>query len=246
MTRRFTKFERLTHCLFSNFLFGDRPDCTEYNNLILTYKNIDKKTFFSIPVHFRSIDDIVKELEKPSDLKWPCRNEQEVQHWSAVNVHCTTSKWSDRIDFSFVVVAYWSQDDPTGCIGWSDLQVFSQSKYCMHNGAQYHTVVSTNQWFGIWGFHHWATSRKRVQHTSQLYYCSDGISGWIKNAIIICGLCNYPIKFNCNVHIFALSLDFSSNFNVNPNGLHCQKFDWLMRRMQHVTHHTIYQMKGPP
>lgn len=65
-----------------SFFFSNRPENTEYNSLILTYKNIDKKTFFSIPVHFRSIDDIIKELEKPSELKWPCRTEKEVQHQS--------------------------------------------------------------------------------------------------------------------------------------------------------------------
>lgn len=147
---------------FFNFLFYDSPENTEYNSLILTYKNIDKKTFFSIPVHFRSIDDIIKELEKPNDLKWPCRTEKEVQITDSPSMH---KKISNGTDF-FFVAAYWSHDDPTWCVGWPDLQVFSQSKSCMYNGTEYHTVVSVHQWFGIWGFHHWATKWKRVQYTS--------------------------------------------------------------------------------
>lgn len=29
-------------------------------------------------MHFKSIDDIIKELDKPVELKWPCRTEKEV------------------------------------------------------------------------------------------------------------------------------------------------------------------------
>lgn len=50
----------------------------EIIKLILTYKNIDKRTFFSIPIQFKNIDDIIKELEKPDELKWPCSSEKEV------------------------------------------------------------------------------------------------------------------------------------------------------------------------
>ncbi|XP_031633200.1 vacuolar protein sorting-associated protein 13B isoform X2 [Contarinia nasturtii] len=50
----------------------------EINELILTYKNIDKRSFFSVPVHFKTINDIIKELEKPNELKWPCRFEKEL------------------------------------------------------------------------------------------------------------------------------------------------------------------------
>lgn len=61
------------------FVLISRPENTEYNSLILTYKNIDKKTFFSIPIHFKNIDDIIKELEKPHELVWPNRLEKEVR-----------------------------------------------------------------------------------------------------------------------------------------------------------------------
>lgn len=50
----------------------------EFTDLILTYKNIDKRTFFAIPMHFKNIDDIIKELDKPNELKWPCGFEKEV------------------------------------------------------------------------------------------------------------------------------------------------------------------------
>src|ERR1044071_1763692 len=65
------KIQKIILTLDFFFVFNS-PENTEYNSLILTYKNIDKKTFFSIPVHFRSVDDIIKELDKPSELKWPC------------------------------------------------------------------------------------------------------------------------------------------------------------------------------
>lgn len=50
----------------------------EFNNLILTYKNIDKRTFFTVPIHFKTINEIIKELDKPNELKWPCRIEKEM------------------------------------------------------------------------------------------------------------------------------------------------------------------------
>lgn len=55
-----------------------RPEKQEFSNLILTYKNIDKKTFFAVPIHFKTINDIIKELNKPTELKWPNRCEKEV------------------------------------------------------------------------------------------------------------------------------------------------------------------------
>lgn len=48
---------------------------------MLTYKNIDKRTFFSVPIHFKTINEIIKELDKPNELKWPCRAENEVKHF---------------------------------------------------------------------------------------------------------------------------------------------------------------------
>lgn len=60
------------------FFFSNRSDNKELNNLVLTYKNIDKKTFFAIPVQFKSINDIIEELDKSSELKWPSRHEKEV------------------------------------------------------------------------------------------------------------------------------------------------------------------------
>lgn len=54
--------------------------------LILTYKNIDKKTFFTIPNQYKNIDDLIKELEKRDDLKWPCASEKEL----CVNRKCST------------------------------------------------------------------------------------------------------------------------------------------------------------
>lgn len=47
-------------------------------NAILTYKNIDRKAFFAIPERFKSIDGVLKELERTDDLKWPCSNEEEL------------------------------------------------------------------------------------------------------------------------------------------------------------------------
>lgn len=49
-------------------------------NTMLTYKTIDKKAFFAIPERFRSVDDVLKELERTDDLKWPCSNEEEVNN----------------------------------------------------------------------------------------------------------------------------------------------------------------------
>lgn len=82
----------------------NRPENTEYNSLMLTYKNIDKKTFFSIPVHFRTIDDIIKELEKPTELKWPSRAEKEVDHQYASKRWIKTKiyrKWNEFLFFWF-------------------------------------------------------------------------------------------------------------------------------------------------
>lgn len=64
--------------MFVNFFSFNcfRAANSEFNDLILTYKNIDKKTFFAIPV--QSIDDVIKELVKPNELKWPCISEKEV------------------------------------------------------------------------------------------------------------------------------------------------------------------------
>lgn len=62
------------HC----FAFNTTTDNDDLTNLILTYKNIDKKTFFNIPIQYKNISDIIKELEKPDELKWPCSMENEV------------------------------------------------------------------------------------------------------------------------------------------------------------------------
>lgn len=44
---------------------------TQSCKTILTYKNLDKKMFFSIPDRFHCIDDMTKELERHDELKWP-------------------------------------------------------------------------------------------------------------------------------------------------------------------------------
>lgn len=62
------------------FSFNLGQDNENLAKTILTYKNIDKKSFFAIPSNFKCIDDIVKELEKPDELKWPCSRETEVRH----------------------------------------------------------------------------------------------------------------------------------------------------------------------
>lgn len=59
--------------------FIPRLNDDNYIDVILTYKNIDKKTFFSIPSNFKSIDDIITELSKSSELNWPCSIEKEVK-----------------------------------------------------------------------------------------------------------------------------------------------------------------------
>lgn len=45
---------------------------------VLSYKAIDRKSFFSIPERFRTIHEIIKELEKTEELKWPCAKEEEL------------------------------------------------------------------------------------------------------------------------------------------------------------------------
>lgn len=63
---------------FRWFFFTYRLHSDEYTDVILTYKNIDKKTFFSIPPEFNSIDDIISELNHNYELKWPSLPEKEV------------------------------------------------------------------------------------------------------------------------------------------------------------------------
>lgn len=57
---------------------------------ILTYKNIDKKAFFAIPERYKCIDDILVELEKPGESKWPCSKDEE---W-LINRQITNQIWS--------------------------------------------------------------------------------------------------------------------------------------------------------
>lgn len=45
---------------------------------ILSYKSMDRKSLFNIPEErFKTIDDIIKELEKPDKVKWPINNNYE-------------------------------------------------------------------------------------------------------------------------------------------------------------------------
>lgn len=60
-----------------NFMFPLQQDRSW--NTILTFKNIDKKAFFAIPERFKNLDDVLKELERTDDLKWPYSNEEEVK-----------------------------------------------------------------------------------------------------------------------------------------------------------------------
>lgn len=62
------------------FLFNidNDPSCTNDNwKTVLSYKSVDRKTLFSIPERLRNIDDILKELERPEEVKWPYTNEEE-------------------------------------------------------------------------------------------------------------------------------------------------------------------------
>lgn len=61
-----------------DFAFNTTTDNDDLIKLMLTYKNIDKKTFFTVPMQYKNISDIIKELEKPDELKWPCSLETEV------------------------------------------------------------------------------------------------------------------------------------------------------------------------
>lgn len=70
------------HC----FAFNTATDNDDLINLILTYKNIDKKTFFTVPMQYKNISDIIKELEKPDELKWPCSLENEVNFGHCLSV----------------------------------------------------------------------------------------------------------------------------------------------------------------
>lgn len=65
------------------FSFNLGLDNERLSKTILTYKSIDKKSFFAIPSHFKCIDDIIKELEKSDELKWPCSKEAEVSMFSS-------------------------------------------------------------------------------------------------------------------------------------------------------------------
>lgn len=81
-----------------NFFFNFRLNNDKYSDVILTYKNIDKKTFFTIPSNFKSIDDIIKELDMPNELKWPCSIEKEVN-----KCLCSLLNYFDEIYFVLLI-----------------------------------------------------------------------------------------------------------------------------------------------
>lgn len=62
------------------FLFNIDSDPHSINEnwkTVLSYKSVDRKSLFSIPERLKSINDILKELEKPEEIKWPYANEEE-------------------------------------------------------------------------------------------------------------------------------------------------------------------------